>query len=328
MLAPGMITRHFDHESGATATLEMPAGWSRNCYYISTTYYRGSLAPEIQRQTFASPDEARQKAVERERQALANGWRPRMAARATPATEAATLYRPTGEKIGLRVKSCSMRIHRASSWGGHEPRLESHEFDIRAQSLGGDGMLTVGDRVLIRMRDGAAEIIAAAFINDMTALYEPLSDFQPYLTVDIRAVQTALEPGEQTAIERWHDREAVIGDLIDDPDPSLKHLWEELSKRVQTAADRANVQQEILRRRSERQASEARAIEDRRTRERMEAERAVRDAAARVAASNVPLRPVAQRQVASQQATEAAIRRLTGGQDLSKPKRRKIDLGE
>lgn len=330
-MATGMITRHFDHPSGATATLEMPAGWSRNCYYELVTrppIYDGGESVDRDRKTFATPDEARQRAIERERQALANGWRPRMAARATSIPEVFTLYRPTGERIDLRVLGVERRGERLfSSRGRHafEHQLaEPAEYLIHAR---GDGdPVRAGDRLLFRQVAERGEMLAALMTLEVDILYETMSEYEPSIAYDLRCVQTAFDDGEQTAIERFHDREQVILDLIDDPNPSVAHLWQEISKRVQEPSDRAQVQQEILRRRAERQAAEAREIEQQASRERQEALEAVRamQAASRPPASTRRQQPLP----VAQEDTEAAMRRLAGGQDFSKPKRRKIDLAE
>ena len=318
-MATGMITRQFDHPSGATATLEMPAGWSRNCYYVMTlqrTNGEHGVAPE--RVTCNTPEDARQRAIERERAALANGWRPR-----TAATKAATtgndcaIHLSTGQRLPLGVRNIEERVEADDPmYDIYERRVKRTSLYINATLLNGSATLELAARILIRQRWGTAEQLRAAVVTELTVS----ENCGEATSMSISAVCDTFEGDEQIAIARWHDREQVILDLLDDPDPSIHHLYQEISKRVQEPADRPQVQQEILRRRAELQADEIREREAAVSRERAAAEAAV--------ARTLPTRPRQQTIPPIQQDVKAAMRRLAGGQDLGAPKRRKIDLGE
>ena len=320
-MATGMITRHFDHPGGDTAVLEMPAGWSRNCYFVLTVFrlYDNIHTVRPERVTCNTPEEARQRAIERERAALANGWRPRMASRPSKPTNEIQIFRPSGERLPLLVRNLAMHV--GETYPPHIVTV-TRRFEVDAICEGSGSVdwlqsLRLGERILIRGYYHHANVLLAGLIQK-TQINRPTD---APLHTEFTAVQVESEPGEEVAIERFHSREQVILDLLDDPDPSIHHLYQEISKRVQEPADRPQVQQEILRRRAELQAAEIREREAAVSRERAAAEAAV--------ARTLPTRPRQQATFpAIQQDVKAAMRRLAGGQDLGAPKRRKIDLGE
>lgn len=324
----GMITRHFDHPSGETATLEMPAGWSRNCYYVLTI--SSTVNPD--RRTFETPEAARAAAIAREREALSNGWRPRMAKQAVkPPENDCRLYWPTGEPLHLGVRNYQERVDGAfRTFGGttkerfgYEP-IQQRVFEIDAVVRNGHPppVLRAGERLLIQNRFADhSERLAAMIVREarLTANARELT------AIDIVGIAAELLDDERTVIDRWNDVATIIGELADDPDQSLKRLWELIAARMPGAdsAKRAEVQQFVLAERAARQAAEARAIEDQRSRERAEAEQAI----ARTMSPSQRRMTARQPQPSHSQAEiEAHLRRLAGGQDLGKPKRRQINL--
>jgi len=320
-MAKDMITRHFEHPSGATATLEMPAGWSRSCYYILTSYAatKNKLKatgqqPDVDRRTFATPEEARQAAVARERLALANGWKPRMAANIdTSQSRQWSIHRPTGEKLDLsitEIRDTSEAVVAASPFrGGTIVRSKTIDF-----TAVGHSSLQPGDRFLIQQREMTRQNVLAAFLAERVASDHLLSGM---VTVQIKATMTAIEPGESEAIENWHDREAILQAGIE-TDTSTVELWDWLRTRVSDASERQQVQAAIIRGRAERQARLAREAQDREIRERQRQQ--LEEDNARRATELQVRRPL----LLPKQPDPVRV----PGVDLSKPRKRKIDLGE
>lgn len=329
-MATGMITRHFEHPSGATATLEMPAGWSRNCYYILTTFAatKNKLKatgqePDVGRRTFGTPEEARQGAIAQERLALANGWRPRMASGPIQDVQQREwhFYRPTGEQIPINLHEIEDISVREREWHsdqyGDYTRPMVREKRIR---FSGNGRfdLQPGERFLLVQRDRTpVQTTSAFFVQSTNTSYSP----DEPTTIDVQAVMTKIEPGESEAIDRWHDREAIVQAGVE-TDTNLVELWNWLGTRIQDTSERQQVNAAIIRGRAERQARLQREEEVREIQQREQTRRAIEAAAERTS------RPIIGIPITSQQKTEETLRRLSGGTDLSKPKKRKIDLGD
>lgn len=316
MAANGMITRHFEHPSGATATLEMPAGWSRNPWY---EFSINGGKPE--RWQFANAIEARAAAVARERTALANGWKPRMAASIeTSQVRDWSIHRPTGERLPLQIteiRDTSETVSALSPFmGGRIVRSKTIDFTAVGQT-----MLQAGDRFLIQQRELAKSNVLAAFLAERVSRQHELSGV---VTNHIKATMTAMEPEESEAIEQWHDREAIIQAGVE-TNTSLVELWDWLGTRIQATTERQQVQAAIIRGRAERQARLQREQEIREMRERTQAEQEAQHTREmlRRQIESLQIRPMSRAQQ-----TDEALRRLSGGVDLNKPKKRKIDLGE
>src|SRR3990167_9689516 len=160
-MATGMITRHFDHPSGASAALEMRAGWSKNSYFVLAIERSGQRAIETDRQQFNSREEARQAAVAREREALANGWRPRRAAIPSQRNEDISLHRPTGERIGINVRKYTRSNGElAEAMGvGRFHNLSPEGFIIVGVMDDSAAEINAGDRMLLRHRSPTSERI-------------------------------------------------------------------------------------------------------------------------------------------------------------------------
>lgn len=338
-MAAGTITRHFEHPSGATASLEMPAGWSRNCWYeVRATSAEGvSKAPD--RKTFNSPEEARQAAVAHEREALASGWIPRilMPAAKNPQRREWKFYRPSGEEIPLRVTAIEEMIEsrqiRAECRGDHTSPIMPIARDKRIRfSCHGQFPLDPGDRFLLRQSDVSPITIAPSITIAAFIVQSKITSFAPYepepTTIDVQAAMTALEPGETEAIERWHDREAIIQAGIEN-DADLVTIWGWLGTRITDTGERQQVQAAIIRGRNERQARLQREERDRQERENQEAYDRREQARRAVEAQSRPIiRVTAEREQQRQKQTDEALRKLSGGVDLTKQHKRKIDLGD
>lgn len=179
-------------------------------------------------------------------------------------------------------------------------------------------------RYLLRGRFATGESVSAVLVTDLNWT---VHDSEHRLRIS--ALQVPMEPGEQEAIERWHNREAIIQEGIDTY-TTLTALWEWLKTRVPTS-ELIQVQDAIIAGRAQRQREaqeremrerHRQQLEEDNRRNRLEAER-LRLAEERAAYP----RDVTGR-FTSVGRTEQTKRRLSGGTDLSKPKKRKIDLGE
>ena len=243
------------------------------------------------------------------------------------------LYLPSGERLDLTIREVQVDC----GTYGYEPSLDLHAPSGYRQRILGNKSLTIrarienrrivnleaGDRLLYRIQSARSEQVTAVIV---TALHVTSGDdYSP--EVELKAVQTALEPGEQEAVQRWHDREAIIERAVDSPG-SMTELWSELRDAFPDASERSQATAEITRRRAERQRREQdrQAVEARMREAESDAERhRQREAAIRAVQQNLPS---IQRQPTLAERTEEALRRLSGGTDLNKPKKRKIDLGD
>lgn len=317
-----MITRHFEHPNGATAALEMPAGWSRNCWYelrIHNPHAATAAARDSSdRKTFQTPDEARAGAVARERLALANGWKPRMAAIPPQNNLRASIHKPSGERINAEVLSVNIRTIENSR--DYEPRYKKTRIVLSQEQRadlsvvdGGHSEFQPGDRFILRQDEHKSSVVMACIVDDLDRNGSKCR---------IQARVVSLEEGESEATNP--DRQAIIQAGVE-TDTSLVELWDWLGTRIQATTERQQVQAAIIRGRAERQARLQREQELREMRERTQAEQEAQHTREMLRRQ---IESLQSRPMSRAQQTDEALRRLSGGVDLNKPKKRKIDLGE
>lgn len=321
MAAAGMISRHFEDSRGNTATLEFPAGWSNlNFYRLTVRKPDGTLAFPTNTITHDSADEARAAAVAREREALASGWRPKMAAvnHGSNTRPTMTLYREDGRPLGCRVIGSDSHSQSESSF---EPgtmkwsaRFKSIEWSIRAESESGTDIPEPGTIVIARQEDWE-DVTQATYFKLQVGAVSMGADYdrgRGVVTVDITGDVIPTGDDLHHIVSNAVMRETLIAnyDTVEHL-PSYSILWSELSTAVPDHAARAVLVQEIINRRSERDAAQqrfrdslARAEQTALRVERLPARRAPRTAPA---AQEPPPQPTV---------------------DLGKPKQRKIKLGD
>jgi hypothetical protein len=318
MATAGMISRHFENDRGTTATLEFPAGWSSLKFYrLTVRGPDGVLAIPTETKTYDTPDEARAAAVRREREALASGWRPKMAAIYDSKLDRPTmkLYREDGRPLGCRVIGWT-RSDRADVdmpiRGRAQLAIRSIEYRYEIDTEGTPGGTTpnAGDNLIVVIGHGEEQTYFKLMVQQ--AEYEERGwGANPRLIVNGVVV-----PSDTTNLPALVANSVMRETLIANYDtvehlPSYSILWSELSTAVPDHAARAVLVQEIISRRAERDSamqrfrdSLARAEQTALRVERLPARRSPRTAPA---AQEPPPQPTV---------------------DLGKPKQRKIKLGD
>lgn len=315
----GMVARHFDHPSGAKATLESPAGWSNSTFYRLTIWDAdGSVAagrPEVK--SFATAAEARAGAIARERDALTSGWRPRMAAASTTREFVGSLYNMDGSRIPCEVDGVNV----TAAMTAGERRVE---FAIRMRTPG-EHPCVCGQRILWRRTIvGGAGMQAAVVVS---SLRQELDNNEWTVIGHVRQQEFG-DAEAWSRVEQQSQRETIIDRYVSGVRDltNFQGMWGELTAEIPDSAERQTICQEILRRRADREAQARRTEETEIERQREAARQAARDQAYRQQRE----RAIRQRQLpaVSEKEEVETLRRLSGGKELGKPKKRKIDLGE
>lgn len=317
MASTGMITRHFDHPSGATATLEFPAGYGNRTYYkLTIRNADGSEAVPPETKQYNNSHEARVGAVEREREAMRNGWRPRMAAIDPGNRPTMTLYREDGRPLGCRVIGWVRTTDRGLQLAyQHGVRLQDHYYEIDTEFVSAGNTPNAGDTLIVRVGENVVETYFKLMVQ--AAEYEEGGAMLPRLIVNGVVV-----PSDTTSLPALVANAAMRETLIANYDdvehlPSYSILWVELSTAVPDASARATLVQEIISRRHERD----RAAQ-------LQRERAAIEAAGEaLRVERLPARR-GSRTTAITATTTGPASTPPPGADLSKPKQRKIKLGD
>jgi hypothetical protein len=315
MATAGMISRHFEDSRGNTATLEFPAGWSSLKFYrLTVRGPDGALAIPTETKTYDSADEARAAAVRREREALASGWRPKMAAVNHSDRPTMTLYREDGRPLGCRVigwtRSDRADVDPIRGRAQLAIRSIEYRYEIDAEGTPGGTTPNAGDNLIVVIGHGEEQTYFKLMVQH--AEYEERGwGANPRLVIN-----GAVVPSDTTNLPALVANAVMRETLIANYDtvehlPSYSILWSELSTAVPDHAARAVLVQEIINRRSERDAAMqrfrdilARAEQTALRVERLPARRATRTSPA---AQEPPPQPTV---------------------DLGKPKQRKIKLGD
>jgi hypothetical protein len=323
MATAGMISRHFENDRGTTATLEFPAGWSSLKFYrLTVRGPDGVLAIPTETKTYDTPDEARAAAVRREREALASGWRPKMAAIYDSKLDRPTmkLYREDGRPLGCRVTESNgrerneySRLYEPSHHKSWMTLPKSIEWSIQGEAESSQQIPEVGHIIIARIdaHDGAATYFKLQ-VSETSVTPGSYNRTRGTLTVGITGQTIPTSDDLDRIVSNAVMRETLIAnyDTVEHL-PSYSILWSELSTAVPDHAARAVLVQEIINRRSERDAAQqrfrdslARAEQTALRVERLPARRTTRTAPA---AQEPPPQPTV---------------------DLGKPKQRKIKLGD
>ena len=309
-----MITQHFHHpDTGAVATLRMPAGWAKNCYYTLTVDQPGQPLQDV-RKDFDTPAAARAGAVERQRQALADGWR--MGA-AGPSVEVdrstVTMYR-NGERIECDVSDSDIQ-------GQGSVMMKNRPGRTVLTVLSEHPPVSLGERIVVRREFGSVRS-QWAFVVDTFGLAVGSYSW--------RIAGPVVE--SQEADSETIDREAAIQRCIDlDDNVRFLVLWNELAAAFPDASERTQAIGRVMTLKAQRRAE---------AREREQAEREQRDLERRRLAERMLLssagvsqpagilRPGRHNVPQTQTATDEAIKRLSGGQMPGEKHKRRINLGE
>ena len=327
----GMMVRHFDHPSGARATLESPQGWAKTCFFRLTVFdAEGKQVGEPEMGSFDTPAAARAGAVEREKTALKNGWRPRNVAM-SPTTDASVfLYADNGIPLALRVQQFVIEapsVFRQDNYdrlGGQQP---NRSVNILAQEIQSTLAPTIspGDHLLFRERYNSGGETCGRVRILQVEMHSP--NYRGQSSFAMHGVLTQLPEGRNlnNDIERAVAREQVIERHVGTTQ-TMQELWTLLATEVPDAAKRQELCREILARRIDRTQAEAEARRREEDRQRSQREQVLRDQmmSAAMASRQRPLIPTGP----SPAEVAKAMKKLAGGKEIGQPKKRKINLGE
>lgn len=320
----GMITRYFDHPNGGRATLEIPQGWAKTCFFRLTIYdANGKPIGEPEIGSYNTPAEARTAAMVREQGALSAGWRPRMAANVGQSGEEVALFTEDGRPIACRVMHCVIDEIPTKWWDGTgHKRPEQRSIVLLVRGLHDMEVLNNGGKVLVRhqMRDISN---IQLMIVTMWNMHAPNHGGES--SYEIKGHIIPLEDKDYGAlIDEATKRESIIAAFVNDTAHwTFQSLWNQIG--LKDPAEKTSVVNEILKRRTERDDRQRREAEIAAQRQRdfemqreqsrrfQEQERLFRQGLLPVG----PAKPSAD-----------TMRKLSGGKEIGKPKPRKIDLGD
>ena len=319
-----MIRQHFEHPDGATATLDMPAGWARDCHYILTVCEPGR-EPEVTRRDFDTPAAARAGAVARQRFALADGWQMRMQQPAhSPTARVMELFTSLGERIDCLFESVQFRspeIRYSRSLGPMAEEDRRVSFDI--SGLAAANQVRPGSILLFRTREGA---VTTQMAVQVTGVSYSVDSGEISATLD--GIAEAPTEHQVAAIDREASIQEVAATVSANGVIDSGAVWAMLRDAFPDASERERALARVMQITAARRQEEMRRQEAERARQRQQLLDTVNTSTGVFQPAGI-LRPG--RHNISHPAvdtSEAAIKRLSGGQMPGEKKRRRINLGE
>ncbi len=341
--ARDMVVRRLEHpESGRTAEIEFPLGWSRSKFYRVTTFETSGEVvgvPEII--VCESSSAARDAAVARERAAIERGWVIKQPRKQANQTNVGQLFHRNGNPLPFTVLSVDVGESEIESvgmldwtkgWAERRTRGERHVvFSCHADAPPTTIAIGVGHRIFWSYKQANGQALRAAVV--VNSVQQELS-FSGRDTWRIEGHIRQQSPEEQAVVLATASREMVISQLVRGADFDLSAAWEALAETVPNVQERQEVINQIVVTRAERQqaAIEAARLEQEALEARRELEAARREQERNREAmlrEERELAAAARRErlrIREQLDREAEQKHLTGGEPLGKRKKRKVDL--